>query len=289
MKPSVFRKLRPNKTWIVLGIAIVVGLLAAAVARTYLSRQMAAIEAKGNANKVKLVVAKRDLRRGEALSSDSLAVREIPAAYAHSGAMLPEEFERAQGQTLAFPVMAGEMVLWSLVEGKKAPTFSARVEVGRRAVTVPVDEISSISGMLEPGDLIDMLATLDQKGSKSIQPVLQRVQVMATGQRSIDDPRTGERRQYTTVTLDTTVEQARSLVMARESGKLNALLRNPRDSQPLPGGTIDLAQWMSPLASLASQGGGVPILYGGKGTLGQEGLNLAKPPLVVRGSPTTER
>jgi pilus assembly protein CpaB len=101
--------------------------------------------------------------------------------------------------------------------------------------------------------------------------VLQNVVVMATGQRAADDPAGGERRLYTTVTLDTDPQQARNLVLARESGRLTALLRNPEDAQPVAGAVTDLAQWLSPdvaPASVARSGDpqprGVPVLYGGR-------------------------
>ena len=269
-----------NKTWIVLGVALSVGLLAALAARNYLSNQMDAIEAKARGSQVNLIVAKRELRRGERISSDSVAVRPIPVDYAHSGAVLPNDFERLDGQVLAFPIKAGEMVLWSQLEGKKAPTFSARVEAGRRAITVPVDEINSISGLLEPGDTIDLMVTIERKGKKTTFPLLQRVQVMATGQRSVDDPKSGERRQYSTVTLDTTPGEARNVIIAREAGKLTALLRNPQDKATTSPSPVDLAALLgaqTDAGKLSQAGYEVPVLYGGRGAkLPPEGLVLGQ-------------
>ena len=264
------RTLKLNKTWIVLGVALGIGLLAALAARNYLSNQMEAIEARDRNNKVNLVVAKRELKRGDRLSTENVAVRAIPRDYAHSSAIAPGDFERLEGQVLAFPVKAGEMVLWSLIEGKKVPTFSARVEAGHRAVTVPVDEINSMSGLLEPGDIIDLVASFDRKGKKTTFPLLQGVQVMATGQRSVDDPKSGERRQYSTVTLEATPEQARQVIVAREVGRVTALLRNPQDKQTTAVSSKDLATLLSQQTdgkAWASADGDaqVPVLYGGRG------------------------
>lgn len=254
------KKLKLNKTWVVLGIAVGIGLIAALVARSYLSSQMEAIEARAKGSMVNVVVAKHDLRKGEKLSSDSVAVRPIPKEYAHSAAIDPGDFERIDGQALAYPLKSGEMVLWSLVEGRKTPTFSARVEAGRRAMTVPVDEINSISGMLEPGDLIDLIITLEEKDKKVTFPLIQNLQVLATGQRSVDDPKSGERKLYSTVTLDTTPEQAQSIVVAREAGKLTALLRNPLDNQAFTSRRLDV----SSLLGSEAQSREVPVLYGGR-------------------------
>jgi pilus assembly protein CpaB len=276
-----FINLKFNKTWIVFGVALSIGLLAALAARNYLSGQMAAIEARSKGTQVNVVVAKRELKRGEALSSESVAIRPIPIDYAHNAALRPDEFERFDGQVLAFGAKPGEMILWSMLEGKKVPTFSARVGTGHRAITVAVDEINSISGLLEPGDRVDLMVTLDNKGTKYTVPLLQAVQVMATGQRSADDPKTGERRQYSTVTLDTTPEQAHNVIVAREAGRITALLRNPTDTKALPGGEFDLAAVLGrkgeELKAVDSGVRQVPVLYGGRSaTLPVEGLQLGQ-------------
>jgi pilus assembly protein CpaB len=204
-------------------------------------------------------------------------VRPVPVEFAHSVAIAPEDFDRIDGQVLAYAVKSGDMILWGLMEGKRVPTFSARVEAGHRAMTVPVDEINSISGMLEPGDMIDLMVTIDQRGKKVAFPLMQSATVMATGQRSMDDPKSGERRQYSTVTLDTTPEQAHHVIVAREIGKITALLRNPQDKQSLPNSGADVALMLG-IKGGHIAGGEVPVLYGGgSGKLPADGMTLAKP------------
>ncbi len=94
---------------------------------------------------------------------------------------------------------------------------------------------------------------------------------MATGQRVVDDPKSGERRQYSTVTLDTTQAQAQSVVIAREAGKITALLRNPQDTQVLAEDSAAMAALLglagdvqSLSNSAGSTGRTVPVLYGGR-------------------------
>ena len=257
------RRLRPSKTWLLLGIALSIGGIAALAASTFLKSQMAAIEAKSKGATTKVVVAKIDIAKGAALSSANVAVRSVPVEFSHSVAVTPDEFDRVNGQALAYPVKSGEMILWGLMETKRVPTFSARVENGHRAMTVPVDEINSISGMLEPGDAIDLMVTVDQKGKKVTFPLLQGVAVMATGQRSIDDSKTGEKRQYTTVTLNTTPDQAQNIIVARDVGKITALLRNPQDTQRISNASYDIAALLGLKGSSKdTTGTGIPVLYG---------------------------
>lgn len=265
---------RPNKTWLALGAALAIGIIAAVVARSYLSSRLAEIEAHGKGRMINLMVAKQELRKGELISEDTVAVRPIPAEYVHSQAISPDDFERLEGQALAFPVKPGEMILWSLLEGKKAPTFSTRVAAGRRAITVPVDEINSISGMLEPGDTVDLVNTVDSQNKKHTFVLLQSVPVLATGQRSVDDPKSGEKRLYSTVTLDTTPDQAQRIIRARESGKLTALLRNPQDKIAL---AVSDGEPSPSNDAIAGEPEGVPVIYGGRsGTLPSPALRLSQ-------------
>ena len=275
-------KFRPklNRTWVILGIALFVGTLAAFAARSYLSSQIEAIEARGKGKTVKVIVAGRELKRGDKISSANVAVRAVPVEYAHSVAIAPDAFDRIDGQALAYPVHAGEMILWGLMEGKRVPTFSARVEAGHRAMTVAVDEISSISGLLEPGDFIDLLVTFERKGGKITRPLLQGVQVMATGQQVVDSQREGERRQYSTVTIDITPTQAQNVILARDAGRVTALLRNPDDKKPMAGGNADMTTLLAITAPVASvQGEGIPVLYGGM-KLTPENLAMGRPTRV---------
>jgi pilus assembly protein CpaB len=263
-KLQQLRNFRPGKTWIILGVALAIGGLAAFAASRFLNTQVAAIEARAKGKTTMVVVAKVDIARGVKLDNRNVAVRSIPAEYAHSVAITPDDFPRIDGQALAYPVKAGEMILWGLMETQKAPSFSARVEAGHRAMTVPVDEINSISGMLEPGDMIDLIATVDQNGKKLTFPLLQRVHVLATGQRAGDDV-VGDRRTFSTVTIDTTPAQAQNLIVARDIGKLTALLRNPQDDQPIGADVNDLASLLG-MQKKPGGGGqarrGVPVIYG---------------------------
>ena len=272
-----------RRTWIILVVALVLGGASAMLSLSYLNRQKAAIAAQANLAsgvKVQMMVAKRPLGRGDALTADTVAAREIPVEYAHSLALKADDFDRVEGKLMAYPVKAGEMILPSLIQGGAA-TFSARVEPGRRALTMQVDEISSISGLVEPGDLIDLLLTTSQGARRSApMAVLQGVEVMATGQRVANDPRTGESRRYTTVTLNTTPEQARNVISAREMGKITALLRNPKDKPAGAVEEVDVSMLDEGPAAPAAAPRGRPapspapevqVLYGGAGKSSSQG------------------
>lgn len=254
-----------SRSTLILAIALVMGGLAAFAIHRYIERRVEDVEARGKpARTLRILVPKEDLAKGAALSTKVVAVREIPFEWAHSNAITPEQFERVENQKLAYPALRGESLLWSLLEGQRAPSFSSRLIAGRRAITVPVDDVNSISGMIEPGDRIDLMASVRKDSRAFLFPVLQNVAVLATGARSVVDSDTG-RRSYTTLTLEASPDDAQRVLAAREVGKLAPVLRAPGDAATRSAaqrealallGLADAARWPGDSA--------VPVLYGNR-------------------------
>lgn len=95
--------------------------------------------------------------------------------------------------------------------------------------------------------------------------MLPAVPVLATGPRATPQGETSDKRSFTTITLDTTPEDARRIIAARDIGKITAMLRAPGDR-----GAISLVR--SDAAALLGLGtiGGistVPVIYGGRGPI----------------------
>jgi pilus assembly protein CpaB len=261
MKPSF------NRSWLILGVALALGGLAAFGVNRYITRQVQDIEARSKAHKtVRVLVPKEDLPKGTVLGAKVVAVRDLPAEWAHSNAITPEQFDRVENQKLAYPAARGEMLLWSLLEGQRAPSFSSRLPAGHRAITVAVNEVNSISGMLEPGDRIDLMVSLKKDKRAYMFPLLQNVTVLATGSRAVPEHegKEGGKRTFATITLGATPEEAQRVLAAREVGQLAALLRSPGDTGVKPAGRKDAMALLGiddePVAE-----GGVPVLYGGRG------------------------
>lgn len=262
-----------NKNWAILIVSLVMGAVATYGANAYMAGRIARAEAdlKRGQEVVKVVVAKQDLTRGARVTAESVAVREIPRQFAHADAVVPDKYDTAENQRLAFPLRGGEALLWAHLEGGKTPTFSAKLGKGLRAITFPVDEINSISGMVQPGDKIDLIVTIKQKEADKerdvVFPLLQDVLIMATGQqvgRQGEPAEDGQnKRTYTTVTLQATPENANRIILARDAGKLTAVLRNPEDDAVTPAGKMDVS------AILGTSGPAgrpeVEIIMGGKG------------------------
>jgi pilus assembly protein CpaB len=270
-------KFSNNRSWLILLMALGLGGLAAYGVNRYITRQVQDIEARSKSQKVvRVLVPKEDLPKGALLTAKVVATRDVPAQWAHSNVVTPEQFERVENQRLAYPAMRGEMLLWSLLEGQRAPSFSSRLQPGHRAITVPVDEVNSISGMLDPGDRIDLMASVKKDGQSFMFPLLQNVAVLATGSRAVADGDGKEgKRTFTTITLDASPEEAQRVLAAREVGKLAALLRAPGDAATKNGPRKDAMALLGISDDRGVEPGGAPVIYGGAGKNAQQLPGLA--------------
>jgi pilus assembly protein CpaB len=104
-------------------------------------------------DRISVVVADRALVRGDVLAGDDVRIEHIPSAYAPPGAF--GAVGSVVGRTLAADLAAGEPVTRTRVGGAGGPVASL-VADGLRAFVVA----SGLpSGVLEPGDRVDVIAT----------------------------------------------------------------------------------------------------------------------------------
>ncbi len=223
--------------------ALLLGLMAAGLGWYYLrasEREIAAsLEHDADSQRRDVVVARQSLADGDPVVPDMVAKRSVPMEYVHDDALTPATFAQFAGRPLNVPVGAGKPLLASFFAAPRK-VFADEIEQGVRAITIPVDEISSISGMLRAGDRIDFMYVVDQP--PVVVPLLQDVEVRATGQITSEqfaalrkrgdvsvqtDPYVQQR--YSTVTVALQPQDAQKLILAQRLGKIVATLRNPDD------------------------------------------------------------
>jgi pilus assembly protein CpaB len=226
-------------TALMIGGALAAGGGAAYFAHSYINRSIRAerTQLQAQYQPVSVVVANADLSPGATLSSQTVALRDVPRTFLHSEAIPADAWRDVAGRVLARAVHSGEPVLRShLAEGVGAG-FSAQLPEGMRALTFPVDEEASISGMLSPGDRIDILFTTTAGNETITVPLLFAVPVIATGMRTRananqlrDGAATG---QFRTVTVSVSPDDAAKITLAQDAGKITIALRRPEDAVQL--------------------------------------------------------
>jgi len=262
-------RIRMNKSWLMLVVAIGLGAGGVYIANSFIQKRISEYEAqlKGNNKTIKVVVPKKDLPRGHRISAKDLAVREIPEVYVHKGTVTPAKYKVAVGQRLSFQADKGKPLLWAHLESGSVPTFSGKLPEGKRALTIAVDQINSISGFLQPKDKIDLMLTFKPYKKKVTFPLLQDVKVLATDTRVTTEKLqngTSRSKYYRTVTLLVTPEEAKKIILAQDAGKITAVLRHPDDKKILPKKTLSVASLLGGgRTKVRPRMGGVEFIIGG--------------------------
>jgi pilus assembly protein CpaB len=270
-----------HRSGLLLAAALGFGALAVFGARGYLAERIAIEKARLAPTQatIEVVVARRDLQAGAAVDPDSMAVRAVPVDLVPGSAVRPDEFEQHVGARIGTQMRSGEPLLAGAIVDTDASAFSMRIRPGIRAMSVLVDEVNSVSGMLQPGDRIDLLFTVRPPAAPGAPPaqevtstLLQDVAVLATGRQvRVDKAESGGMRHFTAITVEVSPAQAQQLIVAQRSGKLTAMLRNPDDRQPLRPRAMDLNALLG--IDEPRQGAVVPkpigpeIIVGGRGAL----------------------
>lgn len=240
------KALRPLlKNLLILSVSIGAGMLGVHQSRELIEARITQLSDKPVPPQImtQVVVPSRPLSRGDIVNSDDLSLREIPQQYADSNSVTAEHYARALGQRLDFDIDEGRALLWAHLAGGVSPTFSGNVTRGLRAMTVRVDDINSFSGFLQPGDKVDLLLSLGLGEAQKVVPIIQQLEVIATGsQTKVDKQGGAQPRNFSTITVHVNPQTAQKLTLAQQTGKLTAVLRNPDDKAQMPVSSMTLAQ-----------------------------------------------
>ena len=214
-----------NKKFIALIISILVGVFSIWGFKTAFDHKVESMTQKGP--EVGYVVASKELIAGTTISTDTVSQRSIPSDYQQSNGVLATDFGSIDGLPLKVDLKPGDIIMYSMIDTKK--DIAKLIPPGRRALTIPVDDESSISTMLKPGDLIDLMVTLQSAEKTATVPLIQGVKILATGKQTDVNNEATDTTGYTNITLDVSAEDAKNITLAASLGRISAILRNPND------------------------------------------------------------
>jgi len=109
--------------------------------------------------------------------------------------------------------------------------LAAVLSPGMRAVSVPINATSGNSGLIFPGDRVDLILTQTLDGGNSTrrvsETVLPDIRIIAMGVETGDDAQKGKHHEKArTATLEVSPREAESVALVTELGKLSLSLRS---------------------------------------------------------------
>ncbi len=217
---------------VVLILALLCG-LAASYGVYYYIQKLEATYSSSN-NFVPVAIAKQTIPARQVITEQMLIFTKIPSNYV-SREVLGKPGDIV-GKVSRSEIYQGEQILKSKLinPGDSNEGLSMIVENGRRAMTIAVNDVSGLAGMLKPGDRVDVLGTITLDNNNNITSTLvQDIRVLAVG-KSIESINVDEKKpQNGTVTLSVNPFEAQHIAMAAENGSIQLLLRTPTDNVKL--------------------------------------------------------
>ncbi len=259
------------KQKIVLVIALVAGLLAALLTRTYLTAKDAEYrrlrdDFAARHGTLEVLCFEKDMPSGTVIQKEDLRLRTVPESGLRGQALTEAQVPDIVGRRLVTGRRAKEILFWSDVEGGNPLGGGLAGDIRRkmRAVSINASGAAAVSGMVRPNDHVDVIGTFSfpktaADGKTVVQELvtctmLQNVLVLATGKETAKSAHTlaAGGSSYSTVTLEVTPREAEMLVFAEQiRGRLSLSLRNRNDTsyeKELP--QVDFAKIRSEIEEL---------------------------------------
>jgi pilus assembly protein CpaB len=184
-----------------------------------------------------VLVADEDLAAGTFVKPQNLRWQrwptdDVPDTYVLKGARSDEEMI---GAVVRSRIATGEPVTdGAVVKPGERGFLAAVLNPGMRAVSLPITPVSSSSGLIFPGDRVDLILTqslvsneADGSVRRVSETVLSDIRIIAMGTQTSDDPEEGRSNEKAkTATLEVTPSQAEKVALLTELGKLSLSLRS---------------------------------------------------------------
>lgn len=234
----------PNRNVIILGVALVVAGFVVFLLNTYLSGVEKRAEVQAEEQRLaRIVVATQPIAFGDPLTTENVRLQNFPAGSVPQGAFRTINAALQGGRVAVRPIVPGEPVLADKVSGADGrAVLAANLTEGMRAVSIPVNDVTGVSGFARPGDTVDVLLTRtmagDGAGAQDIMTdvILERVKVLAIDQ--VADEKNTEAKVGKTAVVEVDLFGAQKLALAGRLGTLSLALRNVENNQPSPLTTV---------------------------------------------------
>lgn len=257
------------------GIAGVLALVVAAL--IYFALSSATKKASVEPPKVTAIVAAENIPALSKITEEMLDTKIVRASAAPSNALTSPS--QAIGRRAQFTIPKGQLVITTdiIAQGGGAQGLTFVIPKGKRAVTVQLDAISGVGGFVQPGDHVDVMATIESTSFTATRLILQAIEVLAMNAQTVrpqpvrgdtsDDSAASTKspvaEQVESATLSVTSEEAQRLILAAAKGSIHLALRSREDMDEV-GAIPATSNWdlmdVEPPLTVGLNADGTPIM-----------------------------
>jgi Flp pilus assembly protein CpaB len=234
--------LENRKQYFIIGGAVLAGIIAVVLASNYIkdkiAGQTAALAEKYDAQQKDIVsqITYRTDRQMSQLAQELMRVKAEEADNMKKQMASMQMSQQAAMQAAQAAAQRAQQESFQIRKVRK-PSLAVKTPVGKRAVTVMIDSLAAVGGLLNAGDFVDVIAQLnvpaqdvDKKTVTAM--IFQGLQVLAVNTNE-DDPGAYDDQQAAAslkITFAVDPQEAGLLAFANQNGKLELALRSPDDS-----------------------------------------------------------
>ncbi|WP_070120351.1 Flp pilus assembly protein CpaB [Bacillus marinisedimentorum] len=208
--------------------AILMGIITTFLFYQYMERFDAAAAA--DEKTVQVVAVKEPVGKNTALFENMLKKVDVPQQAVHPNAVL--SMEDAAGKVTTARLETDEIVLSHHLQETEDESLivSRKVTAGKRAVSIGVNLVQSVSNLIEPEDDVDVIFSEVKKEGEEEKVIskllLSKKRVLAVGRKMVETKEGDEYAEYTSVTLELAADEAVKLVNASERGPIHITLHS---------------------------------------------------------------
>lgn len=199
-----------------------------------------------------VLIATGDIPARERVTETMFRVESRPESAVQPGALADPA--KAVGALALISIPAGSQLTTAQLGTNVTEPLPVRLQPGMRAVSIPIDQVKGVSGLVQPGDRVDVIAIPPKTGDVPPRAVtiLRGIRVLAVGS-SLENPQatpSPQEQGANTVTLEVNPKQANLLAWADADSNLRLALRSPKEPirsepvQELTFGTSAVAQML---------------------------------------------
>lgn len=192
----------------------------------------------------KVLVTRKAIAAGQFIDKSNLAWAELDVAGYNWISSDDYSLSQFAGSVALKPVAAAQVVPYDAVVRPQQQGFLAAVLApGMRAISVPVNDVAVVAGLIGPGDYVDVLLTFyadSDRGAWSMaqggdinmltnKTLATGVRVIALNQRSLEQPDQELGKKLTSATVEVDAATAQQLALAYQMGSLSLTLRSQRE------------------------------------------------------------
>lgn len=236
-----------------LWLAVIFAVIGAGLLYSHIQEKNKEVTKKYGA-KTTVVIAKKGISEMAPINETQIELKEMPIEFVSPGSITdPNDII---GMVALVSFKKGEQLLRNKITKPSPLTgLSLQVSPGKRAITIPVDEMRAVAKLLKPGDRIDILAAISvgkgQSRRKEVKPIMQSASILATGVQITNElPVLYEKNKrgdaviiknltrntnFSSVTIEATPLEAQKIffILNQNPKDLMMVLRHPTDTGPV--------------------------------------------------------